>query len=90
MVRSSQTGKQYVTVTIYLCMPAQRGLNEHSNGILRRSGLDKELDFNLVTDDHIISVAQKINHRPRKSLGYRTPLEVFMSFIKDDKLSSLI
>ncbi len=71
-------------------MPAQRGLNEHSNGILRRSGLDKELDFNLVTDDHIISVAQKINHRPRKYLGYRTPLEVFMSFIKDDKLSSLI
>ena len=64
MVRSSQTGKQYVTVTIYLffadpSMPAQRGLNEHSNGILRRSGLDKELDFNLVTDDHIISVAQK-------------------------------
>ncbi len=70
--------------------PSQRGLNEHSNGILRRSGLDKELDFNLVTDDHIISVAQKINHRPRKSLGYRTPLEVFMSFIEDDKLSSLI
>ncbi|HDJ3110734.1 TPA: IS30 family transposase, partial [Staphylococcus aureus] len=70
--------------------PSQRGLNEHSNGILRRSGLDKELDFNLVTDDHIISVAQKINHRPRKSLGYRTPLEVFMSFIEDEKLSSLI
>ncbi len=39
--------------------PSQRGLNEHSNGILRRSGLNKELDFNLVTDDHIISVAQK-------------------------------
>lgn len=70
--------------------PSQRGLNEHSNGILRRSGLDKELNFNLVTDDHIISVAQNINHRPRKSLGYRTPLEVFMSFIEDDKLSSLI
>lgn len=70
--------------------PSQRGLNEHSNGILRRSGLNKELDFNLVTDDHIISVAQKINHRPRKSLDYRTPLEVFMSFIEDDKLSSLI
>ncbi|WP_337122931.1 IS30 family transposase [Staphylococcus aureus] len=69
--------------------PSQRGLNEHSNGIIRRSGLDKELDFNLVTDDHIISVAQKINHRPRKSLGYRTPLEVFMSFIEDDKLVQL-
>ncbi len=69
--------------------PSQRGLNEHSNGIIRRSGLDKELDFNLVTDDHIISVAQKINHRPRKSLVYRTPLEVFMSFIEDDKLVQL-
>ncbi|ENJ8852571.1 IS30 family transposase, partial [Staphylococcus aureus] len=47
-------------------------------------------DFNLITDNHIISVVQNINHRPRKSLGYRTPLEVFMSFIEDDKLSSLI
>lgn len=69
--------------------PSQRGLNEHSNGMLRRCGLDKELDFNSVTDDHIISVAQNINHRPRKSLGYKTPLEVFMSFIEDEKLSSL-
>ncbi|MFS7825142.1 IS30 family transposase, partial [Staphylococcus aureus] len=31
----------------------------------------------------------KINHRPRKSLVYRTPLEVFMSFIEDDKLVQL-
>lgn len=69
--------------------PSQRGLNEHSNGILRRNGLDKELDFNSVTDDHIISVAQNINHRPRKSLGYKKPLEVFMSFIEDDKLVQL-
>ncbi|PKE46826.1 IS30 family transposase, partial [Macrococcoides caseolyticum] len=36
-----------------------------------------------------ISVAQNINHRPRKSLDYKTPLEVFMSFIEDEKLSSL-
>lgn len=70
--------------------PSQRGLNEHSNGILRRSGLDKEMDFNTVTDDYIINIAQKINNRPRKSLGYRTPLEVFMSFIEDEQLSSLI
>ena len=69
--------------------PSQCGLNEHSNGILRRNGLDKELDFNSVTDDLIISVAQNINHRPRKSLGYKTPLEVFMTFIEDEKLSSL-
>ncbi len=93
VVRSSQTGKHYVTVTIYLYFLLSRHaitarFNEHSNGILRRSGLDKELDFNLVTDDHIISVAQNY-YCPRKSLGYRTPLEVFMSFIEDDKLVQL-
>lgn len=79
-------------ISIFFADPgttSQRGLNEHSNGILRRSGLDKELDFNSVTDDHIISVAQSINHRPRQSLGYKTALEVFMSFIEDEKLSSL-
>ena len=69
--------------------PSQRGLNEHSNGILRRSELEKELDFSSVTDDHIINVAQNINHRPKKSLGYKTPLEVFITFIEDEKLSSL-
>lgn len=55
--------------------PSQRGLNEHSNSILRRSELDKELDFNSITDNHIISVAQHINDFPGKSLGYNTPLE---------------
>lgn len=69
--------------------PSQRGLNEHSNGMLRRNGLDKDMDFNTVTDDYIIQVAHSLNNRPRKSLGYRTPLEVFMSFIEDEKLSSL-
>jgi len=54
--------------------PSQRGLNEHSNSILRRGELDKELDFVLVPDEHIISVAQHINYCPRKSLGYKTLL----------------
>ena len=69
--------------------PSQRGLNEHSNGILRCRGLYEDLDFNSVTEDHIISVAQNINHRPRKPLDYKIPLEVLMSFIEDEKLSSL-
>uniref|UniRef100_UPI003966B530 transposase n=1 Tax=Staphylococcus aureus TaxID=1280 RepID=UPI003966B530 len=69
--------------------PSQRGLNEHSNEILRHSGLAQELTFHLATDDHIISITQKLNHRARTSLGYRTPLEVFMSFIEDDKLVQL-
>lgn len=70
--------------------PSQRGLNEHSNGLLRRDGLHKRMDFNDVDESFIQSIASKRNNIPRKSLNYRTPLEVFLSYIADDDLSSLI
>ncbi|MCV3130028.1 hypothetical protein OHD54_12760, partial [Enterococcus hirae] len=58
-----------------------RGLNEHSNGLLRKDGLPKEMDFNQVNQGFISSVASKRNHIPRKSLNYQTPLEVFLSYV---------
>ncbi|RCT59955.1 IS30 family transposase, partial [Enterococcus faecium] len=70
--------------------PSQRGLNEHSNGLLRRDGLPKTMDFRDMDETFIQSVASKRNHIPRKSLNYRTPLEVFLSCIDKDILSSLI
>lgn len=70
--------------------PSQRGLNEHSNGLLRRDGLHKRMDFNEVDESLIQSIASKRNNIPRKSLNYQTPLEVFLSYIPDDDLSSLI
>ncbi|HAP6048132.1 TPA: IS30 family transposase, partial [Enterococcus faecium] len=70
--------------------PSQRGLNEHSNGLLRKDGLYKAMDFNKVSETFIQSVASKRNHIPRKSLHYRTPLEVFLSYVGKDDLSSLI
>ncbi|TKN39992.1 IS30 family transposase, partial [Enterococcus faecium] len=36
--------------------PSQRGLNEHSNGLLRKDGLPKEMDFNQVNQGFISSV----------------------------------
>lgn len=68
-------------VDIYFCdpgTPSQRPLNEHSNGLLRRDGLPKEMDFNTVSESFIQSVANKRNTIPRKSLEYRRPLEVFL------------
>lgn len=56
--------------------PSQRGLNEHSNGLLRRDGLPKQTDFNLVSESFIQAVAHRRNSIPRKSLNYQTPLEV--------------
>lgn len=70
--------------------PLQRGLNEHSNGLLRKDGLYKVMDFNGVYETFIQSVASKRNHIPRKSLHYRTPMEVFLSYVTKDELSSLI
>lgn len=70
--------------------PSQRGLNEHSNGLLRKDGLPKTMDFNQVDQAFISAVASKRNHIPRKSLKYQTPLEVFLSYVNDNHLSSLI
>lgn len=70
--------------------PSQRGLNEHSNGLLRQDGLPKEMDFNQVDQTFVSSVSARRNHIPRKSLNYRTPLEAFLSYAGTDGLSSLI
>ncbi|EUJ38728.1 transposase [Brochothrix campestris FSL F6-1037] len=69
--------------------PSQRGLNENSNGILRRKGLPKKLDFYQVNQNFVSAVASKRNHIPRKSLNYRTTLEVFLSYVNEEQLSSL-
>lgn len=69
--------------------PSQRGLNEHSNGLLRKDGLPKHMDFNTVDQRMVASVASKRNHIPRKSLNYQTPLEAFMSYMDVGRMSSL-
>jgi len=54
----------------------QRGLSENTNGLLRQY-FPKKFDFRSVTQEDIDRVVALINHRPRKSLGFRTPAEVF-------------
>ena len=55
--------------------PWQRGLNENTNGLLRRF-FPKGCDFHEISDNLIEEVAEKLNHRPRKCLNFRTPYEV--------------
>lgn len=69
--------------------PSQRALNENSNGLLRKDGLPKEMDFNLVDQAFVSSVAHKRNKIPRKSLNYQTPLEVLLSYVNESDMSSL-
>lgn len=54
----------------------ERGLNENTNGLIRQY-FPKKYDFTKITDDEVQRVAARLNNRPRKTLGFRTPNEVF-------------
>ena len=54
----------------------ERGLNENTNGLIRQY-FPKHRDLTTVTENEIRRAMDKLNHRPRKSLGFRTPHEVF-------------
>jgi transposase, IS30 family len=49
----------------------ERGLNEHTNGLLRQY-LPKNRLLENLTKKELEKIIKKINNRPRKSLGYRT------------------
>lgn len=70
--------------------PSQRALNENSNGLLRKNGLPKEMDFRTVTQEFISSVSTRRNNIPRKSLNYLTPIECFSKHVGNEILSRLI
>lgn len=53
----------------------ERGLNEHTNGLVRQY-FPKATDFTTITDADVQWVENKINNRPRKCLNYHTPMEV--------------
>ena len=54
----------------------ERGLNENTNGLIRQY-LSKGTDFNKLTDRQVLEIMDKLNNRPRKCLGYKTPNQVF-------------
>lgn len=53
----------------------ERGLNENTNGLIRQY-FPKNTDFKTVDDLDVYNVMQKLNNRPRKSLGFKTPLQM--------------
>ena len=54
----------------------ERGSNENANGLLRQY-LPKGVSMAGITQHQCNAIAQKFNTRPRKRLGFRTPLECF-------------
>ena len=56
--------------------PQQRGSNENFNGLLRQY-YPKGQSLRHVTQEQVDAVSDRLNSRPRKRLGFRTPGEVF-------------
>ena len=78
---TEQTG-----MNIYFAHPYsswERGTNENTNGLIRRY-FPKGTDFTQVTEEQLKQVQHKLNNRPRKVLGYKTP-----SFLLDLELSRI-
>ena len=68
-----------LSMHIYFAHPYhswERGTNENTNGLIRWY-FPKKTDFATISDEQIHEVEHRLNTRPRKRLGWRTPLEVF-------------
>ncbi len=55
----------------------ERGANENMNGLIRQF-FPKKMRFDFITDQDLAFAMHRLNHRPRKCLGFKTPHEVFM------------
>jgi transposase, IS30 family len=73
--------KAALNADVYFAHPYsswERGLNENTNGLIRQY-FTKGSSFENITDKDVDEVMEKLNHRPRKTLNYKTPHAVFFA-----------
>jgi transposase, IS30 family len=68
----------------YFCRPYasyQRGTNENTNGLVRQY-IPKQRHLHTVDQAELQMIMDRLNHRPRKRLGFKTPHRVFAQSLK--------
>ncbi len=77
LLQAQATISRELDIQFYFARPYhswERGANENLNGLVRQY-IPKGTDFSNMTDEMLSEIEWKLNNRPRKSLGYKTPLE---------------
>ena len=80
-MRGHEKIKAALAADVYFVHPYsswERGLNENTNGLIRQY-FTKGSRFENITDKDVDEVMEKLNHRPRKTLNYKTPHSVFFA-----------
>ncbi len=74
-----ETIAKSLSAETYFCHPYhswERGTNENANGLIRQY-FPKKREFLSVEDDELTEAMRRIDNRPRKILGWKTPIQVF-------------
>ena len=61
--------------------PWERGSNENTNGLLRQY-FPKRSDLRVYTPADLTAIEDRLNNRPRKTLGWLTPAQVFAAALR--------
>lgn len=66
--------------------PWERGTNENTNGLIRQY-FPKGCDLSVVTRKQVQHVMDRLNHRPRKRLGFKTPHQLFFQSLRRSNIT---